>query len=757
MTRVRWRPGPPLLALAAGWVALFAWGGMLAEPSGFLTSTLLVGLLMALAGSALRVARVPAYAVALVQVLLALLSLNVLYAARESLLAVIPTEDSVRHLISVIGNGAATLNHYAAPVEVNPTHTRAMLVVCGLAVLFSVDVLAFGLRRPPLIALPLLGTLSVPVSILNDALALPVFVGTSLLFLRLLAIENLDTFRGWGDRARATPSSATRAGSTNASWPVATTLWQVSIAAVLVALIAAPLVPVADLLDRSPGGEGNGTGTGGRFQLTAVNPMIRLRRDLVEQTHTPLVYAETRSPSTSYLRTTVLDEFTSDSWRPSDRDLPSENQADGGFPSPPGLAPGLSGAAQTWELQLAPAFSTIWLPLPYPIRELDVPGSWRYDERTLDVAYVSGRAEGPLSYRATAFTPRITAQLLESTVRAPRSVRAPMTKVPRDLPDVISTRAREITQGADSDFEKAVAIQSWFRQDGGFQYSLKQRSGSGMDLLAAFVTEDRIGYCEQFAAAMAAMGRTLDIPSRVVVGFLDGETQQDGRILYTSDDRHAWPEMYFTGVGWVRFEPTPGQRTGASPSWTRQDVATAQPSTAPSAAASPAPEKQHKQTPAEDRAGQDQGFSVTRWQVLSLLVVLVLALGPGLVRRSQRRRRLASSDPVHFAEGAWAELRATALDLGLNWPEVRSPREQARSVQDQVKAQDEDVQALESLLVRVELGRYGPGGGVDTVDAEVRSRTVETVSAWRRAMAGSVDRGPSWRSRVWPVSVLRRR
>ena len=87
-----------------------------------------------------------------------------------------------------------------------------------------------------------------------------------------------------------------------------------------------------------------------------------------------------------------------------------------------------------------------------------------------------------------------------------------------------------------------------------------------MDLLAAFVTNDRVGYCEQFAAAMAAMGRVLGIPSRVVVGFLDGTTQEDGRILYTSDDRHAWPEMYFTGVGWVRFEPTPGSRAGATPS-----------------------------------------------------------------------------------------------------------------------------------------------------------------------------------------------
>ena len=81
---------------------------------------------------------------------------------------------------------------------------------------------------------------------------------------------------------------------------------------------------------------------------------------------------------------------------------------------------------------------------------------------------------------------------------------------------------------------------------------------------------------------------------------------------------------------------------------------------------------------------------------------------PALVRVILRRRRLSSADPVHLAEGAWAELRATALDLGLDWPEQRSPREQARSVVGQVPAEDEDLESLEGLLVRVERGRYGP-------------------------------------------------
>ena len=128
-------------------------------------------------------------------------------------------------------------------------------MVCCLAVLLSIDVLAMGLRRPPLIALPLLVTLSVPVSILSDALALPVFVGTALLFLRLLATEHLDRFGG-GD-------AWVGAVATGGTEPALTTLWQVSVVAVLGALLAAPLIPVTDLLDRNIGGAGDNAGAGG--------------------------------------------------------------------------------------------------------------------------------------------------------------------------------------------------------------------------------------------------------------------------------------------------------------------------------------------------------------------------------------------------------------------------------------------------------------------------------------------------------------
>ncbi|SDR70239.1 Transglutaminase-like enzyme, putative cysteine protease [Nocardioides scoriae] len=783
--REPWRPGPPLLGALAGWVALTAWSGMVDAPSGFLLPCAVGGLLMALVGSGLRVLRVASYAVAAAQVVVGLLVLNATFAGAQSIGGVVPTSTSVERVLLLAENGARALNYYGAPVVAFGTSTATLLAACGLLVLLSVDVLAVGLRRPPLAALPLLVTLSVPVSILTDALALPVFVVVALLFLRLLASDRLDR---WSGVPRAGGGAAP--GSGRLSRPGGALLWQVSVASVLVALVAAPLVPVSDLLPRGDG-QGEGPGTGSDVRLTTVNPFIRLRRELVEQTNTPLVYAETDAADPGYLRTTVLDLFSQDSWRPSQRDLPGDNSADAVFPGPPGLAPGASGLESDWRFQLTRDYSTTWLPLPYPVREVSVEGNWRFDERTLDVALVSGDPPAGLEYSATSFDPTVTAADLADAVRPPASVREAGTEVPEDLPPVIEQTAREVTAGADTDFERAVALQDWFRSGGGFTYSLEQRPGSGMDLLADFITVDRVGYCEQFASAMAAMGRTLGIPSRVAVGFLRPERQPDGRLLYTSDARHAWPEMYFSGRGWVRFEPTPSQRTGETPAYTRQSVDEPAPTQAPSAQPSAEATPEDQQTP-EDQAGSDGGSGVPWWPLLALLGAVGIAVVPSAARRAQRRRRL-SLDAEHLPEGAWAELRASVLDVGLAWPDDRSPREQARRVIDQVGSrtsplEPDDVRALEDLLAAVERSRYGRAtssgtsgtvgatgavgvdaggsGGVATLPGTARAgdeeagrlRTTRTVEAWRRLLADRArpaSRRTTWVRRWWPRSLTR--
>ncbi len=118
-------------------------------------------------------------------------------------------------------------------------------------------------------------------------------------------------------------------------------------------------------------------------------------------------------------------------------------------------------------------------------------------------------------------------------------------------------------------------LQNWFRETGGFRYSLKtQAVGSGNPALLHFLFKGpggRVGYCEQFATAYAVMARTLQIPARVAVGFLQPhQGRKPGEWVYKAHDLHAWPELYFQGSGWVRFEPTPGNRAATTPSYTHE-------------------------------------------------------------------------------------------------------------------------------------------------------------------------------------------
>jgi protein-glutamine gamma-glutamyltransferase len=74
----------------------------------------------------------------------------------------------------------------------------------------------------------------------------------------------------------------------------------------------------------------------------------------------------------------------------------------------------------------------------------------------------------------------------------------------------------------------------------------------------AFLFEQRAGYCERFAGAMALMLRMLGIPTRVAAGFSPGTPDGPDRYLVRDLEAHSWVEVYFTGIGWVPFDPTPG-------------------------------------------------------------------------------------------------------------------------------------------------------------------------------------------------------
>ena len=130
--------------------------------------------------------------------------------------------------------------------------------------------------------------------------------------------------------------------------------------------------------------------------------------------------------------------------------------------------------------------------------------------------------------------------------------------------EAISRLATEITEGLDSDLEKALAIERYFTE-AGFVYSQAYTKEPG-DNIEDFLTTSHIGVCYEYATAMVLMCRSLGMPARFVQGYNMAEPYSgrfsDGLANYTTNflikmrDAHAFPEVYISGYGWVSFEPT---------------------------------------------------------------------------------------------------------------------------------------------------------------------------------------------------------
>ena len=655
-------------------------------------------------------------------------------------------------LPGALAHGARQINTYASPAPERFVDVALFLCACLALLALGIDLVTGTLRRAPLAGLLLLLALTVPISVLTERVHAWVFLLTGAAYLGLVAVAQRRDVRTWGRPVAA----ATRPAAATLRVPPASVI---GAGCLVVALLASGVFPVSHGIF---GGNGQGGGGGGTRGVTLANPLIDLRRDLVQMSHTPLMEVRTDDTDPSYVQLSVLDEFTGSQWRASNRKLPGSNRLPGVLPPAPGIGQAQAGRNTTWSITLAPTFHTSWLPVPTPATSVDVHGDWRYDARTLDIVDTAAHPpDGPLHYDVDAFHPDYDANVLNAAGTPVGQVVDGMTVLPANVPAVILRTARRVTRGADTEYEQLAKLQDWFRDSGGFRYSTQPAPGSGMALLASFVTTDKLGYCEQFAAAMAVMGRTLGIPSRVVVGFLrpTGKAATRGDVEFTSDDLHAWPQFYFAGSGWVTFDPTPGARTGGAPAYTEQ---TLRPGRAlPTAHASPRakqPVKSNKpeRLPQQAQAKRPGGGHGAWWLLLVPLLAVAVATPRGL-RERQRRRRLDAEPGVTpasaLASGCWAELRATSRDLGIGWADGRSPRQSFAVLRSRVTADIDLAAELDWLCTFIERSWYAPPAAVTPADAE---RARQVVVDWRSAMREIVPESRARRERWRPPSLFER-
>ena len=103
-------------------------------------------------------------------------------------------------------------------------------------------------------------------------------------------------------------------------------------------------------------------------------------------------------------------------------------------------------------------------------------------------------------------------------------------------------------------YDAALRIEDYLRT---FHYSLTNpETPPGQDAVAHFL-QVKTGYCTFFASAMALMGRSLGMPTRIVEGFTGGTFDEKAHAFVVKGTAsHVWTQIYFGQYGWINFEPT---------------------------------------------------------------------------------------------------------------------------------------------------------------------------------------------------------
>jgi hypothetical protein len=224
--------------------------------------------------------------------------------------------------------------------------------------------------------------------------------------------------------------------------------------------------------------------------------------------------------------------------------------------------------------------------------------------------------------------------------------------------------ARRVAGSSTTPYAAVLALEAWFREQGGFRYEEQPARVAGPPLVA-FVTETKAGYCQHYAGAMAVMLRMLGIPARVAVGFTSG-TFDDGRWVVTDHDAHAWVEVWFAGQGWVPFDPTPGRGTFGSnysfASDSEEAVAALGRGDLTGVTALERELPDSADIPRTGALGEGRRLSLFGLVLgLGALWVGVVGLGKALVRRA----RYLSRDPRRAATASRRELEEYLRDQGV--------------------------------------------------------------------------------------------
>jgi hypothetical protein len=450
-------------------------------------------------------------------------------------IAGIPTRATISALFHALDNTPHTLR--AAIVPVTPVSSALVLAFIGVFVAAALTTwIATSLDAPIGAFAPSVALFIVLEAMSGGSWVAPtaLYALAAIAYLLALAQQDLVARRTWFHAGRPRGSRIAAGGAF------------VGAIAVVTSLAVGPSVPGAGgspLLDYRALGGGKESSL-----LSAPPPILRIQDKLTQGPVQELFTVKSDRPA--YWRVIALDWFTAaNAWGVNKA---TEHSAST-LTAPSDLPPSSALRQQFHIEQIDPH----WLPAAYRPVQINLTSA-RVVPESLTLLVDSTQPVGKVVYDVQSQIPTPSPSFLRAASSDPNGMLQDL-ELPNAFPRSVRTLAEQITAGKHAPYDRALALQAFFRAPGNFTYTLDTNLGDSTNAIVQFLAERR-GFCEQFAATFAAMARAVGVPTRVAVGYQPGTLGKDNLYHVTNRNAHAWPEVWISGAGWIPFEPTPAFR-----------------------------------------------------------------------------------------------------------------------------------------------------------------------------------------------------
>jgi transglutaminase-like putative cysteine protease len=424
-----------------------------------------------------------------------------------------------------------------------------------------------------------------------------------------------------------------------------------------------------------------------------------------------------------YFRGPVLTTFDGREWKPLRSAFPAHMQLDSGLQ--------VSGTPVRYELTLE-GNNHPWLPLLDATVEAPTLAGYTARMRP-DLQWTADRPIGELvRFKVASYTTFRHGPIKEE-LGLQDSVDLPAGFNPRTLQLALDLRRDPRYAGADAS-TLVNAVMDKLRS-GGYRYTLDP-GVFGTHTADEFWFDRKEGFCEHIASSFVLLMRALDVPARVVTGYQGGELNAiDHFWTVRQSDAHAWAEVWMTGQGWVRVDPTSAvapARTGSLQRLLPPRSALAQVlgNLSPGfeinlrALWEATNNRWNQWVLNYSQAKQlnflrNIGFASPSWEDLSTVLIGIIVLVSLLGAAWTQWERMRQDPWLRLLHAARSHLKKAGLAVAAEAP----PRQLAMALQEQTRqagltgtrpadaTRTADLQAIADWLLNMEAWRYAPGTG----------------------------------------------